>query len=231
MGNKYLIVGANSTIAKHLIDRLSKEGHECVLFSRTPIESHHPSYEISLLEDDIAFPSIEGALHGIVYFPGTITLNSFENLKPEQFVKDFEINVLGAVKVLKQYLGQLKESNAGSIVMLSSVAARVGMTMHSSISTAKAGVEGFVRALSAELAPKIRVNAVSPSLTETELSKSLLDSDTKKEKSKSRHPMKRYGTPQDIANAIHYFLSDESSWVTGQILGVDGGLSSIVQLQ
>jgi NAD(P)-dependent dehydrogenase (short-subunit alcohol dehydrogenase family) len=164
----------------------------------------------------------------LVYCPGSINLKPFHRFEIEDFRNDYEINVLGAVKVLQACLKPLKKSGSASVVLFSTVAVQVGLGFHASIASAKGAVEGLVKTLAAEWALSgIRVNAVAPSLTDTPLASQLLASDEKKEASKKRHPMGRYGSPDDIAGTVYYLLSEDSTWMTGQILHVDGGLSSV----
>ncbi len=183
-----------------------------------PFDLKGENLDISLLPEII---------DGFVYCPGSINLKPFKSLKIENFQDDFDINFLGMVKIMHQILPRLLNSNQASIVLFSSVAAKNGMPFHTSISASKGAIEGFSKAFAAEYAPKIRVNIVAPSLTETPLSEKLLNSDLKKEKSAERHPLKRFGQPEDIASMVNFLLSEESSWITGQVLNVDGGISTL----
>ena len=167
-------------------------------------------------------------LHGLVYCPGTINLKPFQRLTPNDYRHDFEVNVLGAVSAIHMAYTAIKKSKNSSIVLFSTVAAKLGMGMHSSVSVAKSAVEGLAKSLAAELAPfNVRVNAVAPSLTDTPLAGFLLADENKREAGNKRHPLNRYGTPQDIASMAAYLLSDQASWITGQIIGVDGGMGSL----
>jgi len=174
---------------------------------------------------------IEGlpeVLDGYLYAPGTIDLKPFGRIKTEDFQNTININFTFAINSLQQVINLLrKSSGTASVVMFSTVAVVRGMPFHSSISAAKGAVEGFIRAMAAEFAPRIRFNAIAPSLVETKLASNLLNSDPKKKVSIDSHPLKRIGTSQDIANAASYLLSDDSSWMTGQVLHIDGGISSL----
>jgi NAD(P)-dependent dehydrogenase (short-subunit alcohol dehydrogenase family) len=164
----------------------------------------------------------------LVYCPGTINLKPFHRFSIEDFQKDYEVNVLGAIKVLQACLKGLKKSESASVVLFSTVAVQVGLGFHSSISSAKGAVEGLAKSLAAEWAPnKIRVNVVAPSLTDTPLASALLGNEDKKEASNKRHPLGRYGQPEDIAGAAVFLLSTDASWMTGQVLHLDGGMSSV----
>ena len=178
-----------------------------------------------LSENPPAFPSI---LHGLVYCPGNIRLTPFLRLKDEDFLEDFSLNVLGAIRVIRECLPSLMDADGSSIVFISTVAVRLGMNFHTSVATVKSALEGLAKSLAAEYAgKKLRVNVVAPSLTNTRLAARLLSTEEKREKSAQRHPLRRYGEPSDIANAIAFLLSENSSWITGQVFSVDGGMSSV----
>ena len=167
-------------------------------------------------------------IHGLVYCPGSINLRPFKALKPEAFETDLNINFISMVKVIQTVLPQLIAAEQSSIVVFSTVAAKMGMPFHTSVSAAKGAIEGFAKALAAEYAPKIRVNVIAPSLTHTPLADKFLNSEEKKEKSAQRNPMKKVGNPEDIAYMANFLLSEKSSWITGQILHVDGGMSTLL---
>jgi NAD(P)-dependent dehydrogenase (short-subunit alcohol dehydrogenase family) len=168
------------------------------------------------------------ALHGLVYSVGSINLKPFNRLTKEDFINDYLLNVVGAAQIIQQALKALKQARQSSIVLMSTVAAKAGMGYHASIAAAKAGLEGLAISLAAELAPSnIRVNVVAPSLTDTPLAGNLLSTPEKREQAAKRHPLGKYGKADDVANAVRFLLSDESNWITGQILGVDGGLGNL----
>lgn len=175
--------------------------------------------------NEIIFPEV---IDGLVYAPGSINLKPFNRLSIEDFENDFEVNVLGAVKTIQKLLPNLKKSESASVVLFSSVAAKLGMPFHASISASKSAVEGLMKSLAAELsAQKIRVNAIAPSLTDTNLAATLLSTPEKREASGKRHPLQRLGTADEIAKMVEFLLSENSSWITGQIIGIDGGMSKI----
>ncbi|MVN91299.1 SDR family NAD(P)-dependent oxidoreductase [Mucilaginibacter aquatilis] len=231
-GKNYLIAGATSTIATTLINTLSEHGANIYAIARKTSDGW--SKGVNFLEADVT-QSVNGVaeflpqqLHGFVYCAGSINLKPFSRLSGDDFLNDFRVNTLGAINLTRDALPALKAAAGASVVFVSSVAASTGMPFHTSISTAKAGLEGFAVALAAEVAAQqIRVNVVAPSLTDTPLAASLLSTNEKKEASAKRHPLGRYGTPNDISSAIEFLLSDNSGWVTGQVLAVDGGMGAL----
>ena len=178
--------------------------------------------------DTIDTSKLPTVIDGLVYCPGSINLRPFKGLKPEAFETDLQINFLSLVKVIQSVLPNLLASEQASIVAFSSVAATMGMPFHTSVAASKGAIEGFAKALAAEYAPKIRVNVIAPSLTDTPLADKFLNNETKQEKSAERHPLKRFGKPEDSAQMATFLLSDKSSWISGQIFHVDGGMSSLL---
>ena len=176
-----------------------------------------------------AFDQLPDVLHGLAYCPGSIRLRPFERISPDDFRADFELNVLGAVQALQACVKRLKKAEGGaSVVLFSTVAAAVGMSFHASIATAKAALEGLTRALAAEYAPAgLRVNCLAPSLTDTPLAAALLGTPEKTEAGAKRHPLQRVGQPADLASLAAFLLSDQATFITGQIMAVDGGLGKL----
>ena len=229
MSKTYLFAGASSAIAQACRQMLQSAGHRVIGLSTKTLDAgeYDAQFQVaSYRKNDL--PALEEALDGLVYFPGTINLKPMHRISEEEFLQDYQINALGAVSTVQAYLPNLKKASpTPSIVLISTVAAAQGMTFHASISMAKGAVEGLCLALAAELAPSIRVNTVAPALTASPLAEKLINTPEKLDASDKRHPMRRIGQPTDIANAIHFLLSEQSSWMTGQILHVDGGMSSI----
>ncbi len=227
----YLIIGGSSGIGYEVVKKLASTDNKIFVMSRNPDKIKDSekitkiSYDVTSVDEN--FPAIEEPLKGLVYCPGTINLKSVKSLKQKDFSDDFNINALGAVRAIQSYLSNLTKEANSSIVMFSTVAVQTGMAYHASIAMAKGAVEGLTKSLAAELAPKIRVNAIAPSITDTPLADRLLSTDEKRNASAKRHPLNKIGKPEELANAVHFLLSDESSWITGQILHVDGGISSI----
>lgn len=231
-GKNILIVGGSSGIGLKLVSALSAQGASIFNLSRTSNEHWPPDIKhlpFNVLADTVpAAGFLPEKLDGLVYLPGSINLKSFNRLTPNDFFTDYQINVLGAVKVLQYSLMALKCSANASVVLMSSVAATVGISFHASIAAAKGAINGLTLSLAAELAShNIRVNAIAPSLTDTPLATQLLNSAEKREAAAMRHPLGRFGSAGDIADAILFLLSDQSSWLTGQIIGVDGGMGNL----
>lgn len=216
--------GIGADIASQLID-----DNNVIIASRTAenIPSGVKHLQFDVTTDDITTLDLPDGIDGLVYCPGSINLKPFSMLKPEAFQKDLQINFMSLVTILKGLEGKLKTAENSSIVVFSTVAVKVGMPFHTSVAAAKGALEGFSKSLAAEWAPKIRVNVIAPSLTNTPLAKRLLGNEAKKEKMDVRHPLKRVGETADIANMACFLLSEKASWMTGQIIGVDGGMSTL----
>lgn len=229
-GRNILVVGASSAIGREVGRLVAEEGGSVWAWSRQPLDdgSFTRSTRVDPSADLDEVPDLPEVLHGMVYCPGSITLGSFRQLKPAVFLDDFNVNVVGAVRALKAAHDALLASQDASVVFFSTVATSIGMQFHASVAAAKAGLEGLALSLAAEYAPRnIRFNCIAPSLTDTPLAQRLLANEKKREAAASRHPLKRYGTPADIAAAAVFLLEPGNSWITGQVLGVDGGLGSI----
>ncbi|WP_196889661.1 SDR family NAD(P)-dependent oxidoreductase [Aureivirga sp. CE67] len=221
----YLIIGGSHGIGKEIANILKKE-HNVYVASRT-IENTENITHLSLdVEKETINPNLlPETLDGFVYCPGSINLKPFKSLTVDDFQADLNINFLILIENLQIILPKLLKSETASLVFFSSIAATKGMNFHTSISAAKSAIEGFARSFAMEYAPKIRVNIIAPSLTNTPLAEKLLNNDLKIKKSAEMHPLKRIGTVEDIANAAYFLLSENSSWITGQTIHVDGGLS------
>ncbi len=231
-GKNILIIGGSSGIGHALLSDLHTKGAKIYAASRNsaadwPKEVNY--LEMDVLENVSKLGNfLPEKLHGLVYSVGSINLKPFSRLTEADLIRDFQLNVVGAAMVIQQALKALKTAGSASIVLISSVAARTGMGFHTSTAAAKAGLEGFAVSLAAELAGQaIRVNVVAPSLTDTPLSANLLSTDEKRQASAKRHPIGRFGNATDISSAITFLLSDESGWITGQVIAIDGGMGSL----
>ncbi len=223
-----LLIGGSYGIGHEIASMLSSE-HNIHIASRTSnnIPSNCTHHVFNAETDDIRDLDLPETLDGFVYCPGSINLRPFKMLKPEAFEDDMRINFHAMVRSVHGILPRLKNSNQASLVLFSTVAVKVGMPFHTSVAAAKGAIEGFAKALAAEYAPAFRVNVIAPSLTDTPLAGKLLASEEKKQKMGERHPLKRVGTAKDIASTAAFLLSDNSSWMSGQVLGVDGGMSTL----
>ncbi len=223
-----LIIGGSTGISAATAQLCIEKGNSIYTACRTRPEIegiHHIPYDV--LDPEAQLVGLPEQLDGFVYAPGSINLRPFRALKPEAFAADFEINTMGMIRSLQAVLPKLLNSPQASIVVYSTVAVQQGMPFHASVAVAKGALEGLTRSLAAEYAPKIRVNAIAPSLTNTPLAGKLLSSEEKLEKMNERHPLKRVGTPQDFAECTYFLLSEQSSWMTGQVLGLDGGMGAL----
>jgi len=231
-GKNILVVGGSSGIGLSLVKLLKDHQANVYVITRSepvdmPVGVFHLQADVT--EDLTAIaPFLPEQLHGLVYSAGSINLKPFGRLTENDFLHDYRVNVLGAVRIVQYALKQLKNAAGASVVLISSVAAKTGMPYHASIAAAKGAVEGLALSLAAELAfQQIRVNVVAPSLTDTRLAQNLLSSPEKREASAKRHPLGKYGQPEDVSNAIAFLLSNESNWITGQVIGIDGGMGNL----
>jgi 3-oxoacyl-[acyl-carrier protein] reductase len=218
-----VIIGGSKGIGKAILQQ-QLENNRVYNLSRTSPEFTHPNlkhFEINALQD--ALPDIEN-IDVLIYCPGSINLKPIMSLSIDDFKNDFEINVIGAVKVIQKYLPNLKKGTNPSIVLFSTVAAKMGMPFHASIATAKAGVEGLVKSLGAELASVVRVNAIAPTITDTTLASNILRNDRMKENMIERHPMKNYLQPEEVAEMVDFLISEKAKSISGQIFEMDYGL-------
>ncbi|MGB5667607.1 MAG: SDR family oxidoreductase [Maribacter sp.] len=220
-----IIIGGSKGIG-HAIIKTLIGNHKIINISRTVPELSHTNlthYTCDVLQDEL--PMIEAA-DGLIYCPGSINLKPISRLSLDDFREDFEINVLGAVKSIQKYLPLLKNGNKPSIILFSTVAAKLGMPFHASIATAKSGVEGLVKSLGAELAPILRINAIAPTITNTQLASKLLRNDKMIENIKERHPLKKFLNPDEVAAMAEFLLSDKAASISGQVFEMDCGIVS-----
>ena len=218
-----VIVGGSKGIGNAILNSLVNT-HKIINISRTSPELSHPNlvhYTCDILKDEL--PNIE-SLDGLVYCPGSINLKPISRLSLDDFKDDFEINVLGAVKCIQNYLDLLKKGKKPAIVLFSTVASKLGMPFHASIATAKSGIEGLVKSLGAELAPTVRINAIAPTVTNTELASKLLRNDKMIENITERHPLKKFLNPNEVAAMAEFLLSDKAASISGQTFEMDCGI-------
>ncbi len=229
--SNYLIIGASSGIGKKLSELLSNAGHQVFgTYSKNEIHSDNPLLQfhpLNVLDETLSLDFLPESLDGIIYCPGSISLRPFERIKPLDFMNDYNLQVVGAIKIIQAVVSKLKKSDNAAIILFSTVAVQTGLPFHTQVSASKGAIEGLTRALAAEYAPTIRVNCIAPSLTDSPLAASLLNSDQKREVNAQRHPLKRIGTTEDSAHMAEFLLSSKASWITGQIMHVDGGISTL----
>ena len=225
----YLVIGGSSGIGKEISELLSNEN---IIFSTSRNEINESNENIrhikyDVLEDELDPELLPNQIDGFVYCPGTINLRPFRSLKLETFRSDLELNLIGAIKTLQIILPRLQQSPSSSIIFYSTVAVKTGMPFHSSVSSSKSALEGLTKSLAAEFAPKIRVNCIAPSIVNTPLANKFLNTEDKIEKAAARHPLNKIGTAKEIAQLTQYLLDEKSKWITGQIINIDGGISSV----
>ncbi len=231
MGN-FLVIGASSGIGKAIATQLASEGHQVfATFHKNSIEADQNihAHFLNVLDEQVDFSFLPESLDGLVYCPGSINLKPFARISVSDFAQDFNLQVGGAIKSIQAALPELKNAGKSSIILFSTVAVQLGLNFHTQVAASKGAIEGLTKALSAELAPTIRVNCIAPSLTDTPLAAALLNTEQKVEVNALRHPLKRVGHANDIASMACFLLSEKASWITGQIMHVDGGMSSIKQ--
>ncbi|WP_299526544.1 SDR family NAD(P)-dependent oxidoreductase [uncultured Lutibacter sp.] len=218
-----VIIGGSKGIGEAILQN-QLNTHKVINISRSKPSIIHENllhYNCDILVDEL--PDLN-EVDSLIYCPGSINLKPFSRFKIEEFRSDFEINFLGAVKAIQKYLPQLKQSNKATILLFSTVATKLGMPFHTSIASAKSAVEGLVKSLGAELAPKIRINAIAPTITNTTLSEKLLRNDAMKEAIAERHPLKKYLIPQEVADMADFLISEKSGGMSGQIIRLDCGI-------
>ena len=226
---KVLVIGGSSGIGKEIVEILSKD-NLVISTSRNDLNGTNENItylKYNVLEEGLNPEILPDQIDGFVYCPGTINLRPFRSLKLETFRSDLELNLIGAIKTLQIILPKLQQSPSASIIFYSTVAVKTGMPFHSSVSSSKSALEGLTKSLAAEFAPKIRVNCIAPSIVNTPLANKFLNTEDKIEKAAARHPLNKIGTAKEIAQLTQYLLDDKSKWITGQIINIDGGISSV----
>jgi NAD(P)-dependent dehydrogenase (short-subunit alcohol dehydrogenase family) len=225
-----VIIGGSSGIGEAIVSELIQTGASIYASYHTNQKASKEQIHFFYLDvlnqtNDLSF--LPDQIDGLVYCPGSIVLKPFSRITADDLMNDYQLQVIGAVKIIQQLLPNLKKSNAASILLFSTVAVQMGFNFHTVVAASKGAIEGLTKALAAELAPKIRVNCIAPSITNTALAASLLNTEEKVAANAQRHPLKKIGTAADIASMACFLLSDQASWITGQIMLVDGGMSAI----
>ena len=226
----YLIIGGVTGIGAALVNLLNGQGNKVYATYHTTIPQKIEGVEYAELDvtaEEYHLDFLPDHLDGLVYCPGRIKLLPFGRIKREDFLEDYEVQTVGAIRILQKCIPQLKAVEQSAVVLFSTVAVQQGFNFHAMVASSKGAIEGLSRSLAAEFAPKIRFNAIAPSITDTPLAERLLSSDQKKEANGERHPLKRIGEAEDIAQMAAFLLSEKASWITGQLIAVDGGLSAV----
>ena len=228
MQKNILIIGCNSAIGKEVIKLSTQQGDNIIATSRSPIDiSVNQFIQLDPNGDLSDLDSLPESIDGLLYCPGSISLKSIQRMDISDIREDLSINFEGAFNIIKKVLPNLKKDNGASVVFISSVAANTGMTFHSSIAASKSALEGFARSISAELAPRVAVNCIAPSLTDTPMAEHLIDNEKKLKSSEEKHPLNTIGDPTRIATVIYNLFSAKDNWITGQTINIDGGLSTL----
>lgn len=224
--NRLIVIGGSKGIGNAIVTSLLSSYDEVVNISRSKPEMSQENlkhYQCDILNDEL--PDIDSA-DGLVYCPGSINLKPINRLSIQDFKDDFDINVIGAVKAIQKYIPVLKNGKNPSIVLFSTVATKLGMPFHASVAASKSAVEGLTKSLGAELAPTIRINAIAPTVTDTDLASKLLRNDRMIEKMIERHPLNKYLQPEEVAEMASFLLSDKATSMSGQVFEMDCGIVS-----
>jgi len=226
----YVVIGGSSGIGLEIVNQLEARGNQvfATYFKNEQPNRPYVHYQkFDAKNDSLDTDNFSDHIDGLVYCPGSINLKPFKRFKDDDFIDDYKLQVVGATRVIQELLPKLTKSGNSSIVLFSTIAVQMGFNFHSQVAASKGAIEGLTKALAAEFAPKVRVNAVAPSLTQTPLAHRLVNTSEKVTAMAEKNPLKKIGQPEDIANAATFLLTDQSSWVTGQILHIDGGQSTI----
>jgi len=227
-----VIIGGSSGVGLELVKLFEANNWNVIAtyFSNPVKDREAVRYlKFDAVESKLEVNDFPESIDGLIYCPGVINLKQFHRVSPDDFLNDYKIQVLGAIKSIQILMPHLKKSDQASIVLFSSIAASMGFKYHSIISSSKGAIEGLSKSLAAELAPKIRVNVIAPSITDTPLAENFLNSENKRDFHKKLNPLNKFASASDISNMAYYLLSEKSSFITGQIFHIDGGMSTILK--
>ena len=230
----YLIIGGNQGIGNACLLKLIDQGHQVITITRTECKKVNQQHIVINQDVCDSFPQLNtytDSLDGLIYCPGSINLKPFTRLDKNDFIQDFDKNVLGLVSSVQHSLPLLKQSTSASVVAFSTIASTLGMSYHASVATCKSAIEGLMKSLAAEYAmQKIRFNVIAPSIVDTPLASSILTNEDKKKEIANKHPLKTIGNAENIADIAVMLLGNSATWITGQVIHADGGLSSISKI-
>ncbi len=227
----FVVIGGSRGIGLGIVELCALQGAQVTVLSRSSgsLDSvtgvRHMAIDVT--QDSVTAEMLPETIDGFVYCPGSINLGPLRTTQPQSLRDDFELNVVGGLKCLQAALPAMRAAGISSAVFFSTVAVGQGMPMHSAVAASKGALEALVRTWAAELAPHIRVNCIAPALTDTPLAEKFLSTDEKRKAMDARYPLARIGQISDVAAAAEFLLSDRSTWITGQVIGVDGGMSTL----
>jgi len=224
-----LVIGGSTGIGLQLVKNISANNRVYATFNQHLVNDfdHATFHSLNVLDSQFDFGFLPETIDGIAYCVGAINLKPFARISEDDFINDYKKQVGGAIRIIQALLPKLKMAEQASIVLFSTIAVQTGFPFHTLVASSKGAIEGLTKALAAEFAPKIRVNCIAPSITDTPLAAALLNTDEKKMANAQRHPLKQVGEASDIAGMAEFLLTSKSKWITGQIFHVDGGMSTL----
>jgi len=224
-----LVIGGSSGIGLQLVKNMGSTHRVFATYNQHATDNFDNAtfHSLNVLDGNLDLSFLPETLDGIAYCVGAISLKPFARISEDDFINDYKKQVGGAIRIIQSVLPKLKMSEQASIVLFSTIAVQTGFPFHTLVASSKGAIEGLAKALAAEFAPKIRVNCIAPSITDTPLAAALLNTEEKKLANAQRHPLKQVGEANDLAGMAEFLLTDKSKWITGQIFHVDGGMSTL----
>ena len=224
-----LVIGGSTGIGLQLVKNISANNRVYATYNQHLVNDfdHATFHPLNVLDSQFDLGFLPETIDGIAYCVGAINLKPFARISEDDFINDYKKQVGGAIRIIQALLPKLKMAEQASIVLFSTIAVQTGFPFHTLVASSKGAIEGLTKALAAEFAPKIRVNCIAPSITDTPLAAALLNTDEKKMANAQRHPLKQVGEANDIAGMAEFLLTEKSKWITGQIFHVDGGMSTL----
>ena len=224
-----LVIGGSTGIGLQLVKNISANNRVYATYNQHLVNDfdHATFHPLNVLDSQFDLGFLPETIDGIAYCVGAINLKPFARISEDDFINDYKKQVGGAIRIIQTLLPKLKMAEQASIVLFSTIAVQTGFPFHTLVASSKGAIEGLTKALAAEFAPKIRVNCIAPSITDTPLAAALLNTDEKKMANAQRHPLKQVGEAIDVASMAEFLLTEKSKWITGQIFHVDGGMSTL----